>query len=262
MASPVARADTVDACIRASNGGQEERKAGRLADAAQQFASCSRPSCPAAIRRECARWVEEVDLATPTIVFAATNGQGGDRSDVRVFVDGSKVLDRLDGRPVALDPGPHTVRYEGSGGVVSTQEFDARVGEKNRIVSMRLEPPAPPPAPRRDVGAPARGAPSRPVPVLAWALGGVAIVGLGVAGYFDFSAIGDVHALRSTCDPRCLPSDVDAVNTKYRIAGVALGTSVIAAGIAVYLYLTRAEHPPARGSPAQRADGVMLPWVF
>jgi hypothetical protein len=249
----VARADAVEACIRGSTTGQEQRRAGRLSDAAQQFASCSRPSCPAVVRRDCARWTEEVDLMMPTVVFAATDSQGGDRSDVRVFVDGSKVLDRLDGRPMPLDPGAHTVRYEGAGGIVSTREFDARVGEKNRIVAMRLEPPPP----RRELGAPA-SAPSRPVPPLAWALGGVAVVGLGVAGYFDASAIGDVNTLRSTCGPRCSSSDVDAIDRKYAIAGVALGTSVIAAGIAIYLYLTRAEHPPAAAATLG-VDGRAVP---
>jgi hypothetical protein len=241
LASPVARADTVGACIRASNTGQEQRKAGRLSDAAQQFASCSRASCPAVVRRDCARWAEEVDLMMPTVVFAATDAQGGDRSDVRVFVDGVKVLDRLDGRPMPLDPGAHTVRYEAAGGAATTQELDVRVGERNRIVAMRLET-APP---RRDL---AVTTPSRPVPVLTWVLGGVALVGLGVAGYFDVSAIGDVNGLRGSCSPRCASSDVNAVDTKYGIAGVALGTSVVAAGIALYLYLTRAEQTPAAGA--------------
>jgi hypothetical protein len=258
LASPVARAaDAVEACIRASNTGQEQRKAGRLSDAAQQFASCSRASCPAVVRRDCARWAEEVDLMTPTVVFAATDAQGGDRSDLRVFVDGGKVLDRLDGRPMPLDPGAHTIRYEAPGGIVSTREVDVRVGEKNRIVSMRLETPAPP---RREVVVPA-APPSRPVPVLTWALGGVALVGLGVAGYFDFSAIGDVNSLRGSCNGRCEPSQVDTVDRKYAIAGVALGTSVIAAGIALYLYLTRPEHPPAAGA-ALRMDGPAAPLAF
>jgi hypothetical protein len=255
LGSPVARADTVEACIRASNTGQEQRKAGRLSDAAQQFASCSRASCPALVRRDCARWAEEVDLMMPTVVFAATDAQGGDRSDVRVFVDGGKVLDRLDGRPMPLDPGAHTVRYEAANGIVTTREFDVRVGERNRIVSMRLEAPPPP----RDLAVTA-SSPSRPVPVLTWALGGVAMVGLGVAGYFDFSAIGDVNGLRSSCAPRCPSSDVSAIDTKYGVAGVALGTSVIAAGIALYLYLTRAEQPPAAG--AALVEGPALRWGY
>src|SRR5215467_3666364 len=135
------RADTIDDCIHASSAGQEAKKSGKLAEAARELALCSQASCPAPVRRDCARWVEEVELATPTVVFAATDAQGRDRGDVRVFVDGAKVLDRLDGRPLSMDPGSHTVRYEGSGGAMASQELVARVGEKNRLVSMLLVAP-------------------------------------------------------------------------------------------------------------------------
>src|ERR1700733_3565339 len=93
-ASATARADTVNECIRASNAGQEARRSGKLGDAALDFAQCSRPSCPGAVRRECARWVEEVELAMPTVVFAATDAQGHDRRDVRVLLRGRQVRER------------------------------------------------------------------------------------------------------------------------------------------------------------------------
>jgi hypothetical protein len=177
-------------------------------------------------------------------VFAATDAQGRDRSDVRVLVDGRKLLDRLDGQPLPIEPGAHTLRYESSFGAAANQELVARVGEKNRIVSIRLEPPKPPAAPPPPPPPPERA--PRPLPVAPIVLGGVAIAAFGVAAYFDVSAIGDAHALRATCDARCLPSDVDAVNTKYRVAGVALGVSVVAAGVALFLLLTRGEPPPSK----------------
>jgi hypothetical protein len=184
------------------------------------------------------RWAEEVDVIMPTIVFAAIDAQGGDKSDVRVIVDGRKLLDRLDGRPLPLDPGAHTVRFEGVGVLTATREIAARVGEKNRMVSIRLRA-VPPPGDDRGAAVP------RAVPALAWVLGGVAVAGAGVATVFDVSAIHDVDTLRGSCAPRCSPSDVDSINGKYAIAAVALGTSVVLAGVAVFLYLTRGESRPA-----------------
>jgi hypothetical protein len=251
LASTVARAENVESCISASTTGQEQRKAGHLFDAAQQFASCSRAECPAIIRRECARWADEVDVMMPTIVFAATDAQGGDQSDVRVIVDGRKLLDRLDGRPLPLDPGAHTVRYERAGVLAATREIDARVGEKNRIISVRLEVA---PTPGHDQGA----AVSAPVPPLAWVLGGVAVAGLGLATLFDVSAIHDADTLRGSCAPRCAPSDVDSIDRKSAIAGVAVGTSILAAGIAVYLYLARGESRRASPAPPVVGDASVL----
>jgi hypothetical protein len=232
LASAVARAESVESCISASTAGQEQRAAGHLSDAAQQFASCSSSACPAVIRRECMRWAEEVDVIMPTIVVAATDAQGGDKSDVRVIVDGRKRLDRLDGRPLPLDPGTHLVRFEGVGVLTATREIAARVGEKNRIVSIRLKA-APPPGDERGASVP------HAVPALAWVLGGVAVAGVGGATVLDVSAIHDVDTLRGSCAPRCAPSDVDSANRKYAIAATAFGTSVILAGIAVFLYLAR-----------------------
>jgi hypothetical protein len=238
FASAVARAESVESCISASTTGQEQRAAGHLSDAAQQFASCSNSACPAVVRRECMRWAEEVDVVMPTVVFAATDAQGGDKSDVRVIVDGRKLLDRLDGRPLPLDPGAHTVRFEGVGVLTATREIAARVGEKNRIVSIRLKA-APAPGDGRGAAVP------RAVPALAWVLGGVAVAGVGGATVFDVSAIHDVNTLRSSCAPRCSPSDVDSIDHKYAIAAVAFGTGVILAGIAVFLYIARGESRPA-----------------
>jgi len=236
VAAPsLGRADIIDDCVRASSAGQEARKGGKLSDAARKFAQCSQASCPAVVRRDCARWVEEVQLATPTVIFAATDAQGHDRADVRVLLDGGKVLDRLDGRPMSIDPGAHTVRCEAPGGGVASQGLVARVGEKNRLVSMRLEAPAPakPPPVAKPAGNESHA--SLAIPLV---LGGVSMVALGVAGYFDFSATGDAHSLGNTCGSRCQPGDVDAVETKYRVAAVALGTGVVAAGIALYLFLS------------------------
>jgi len=58
------------------------------------------------IKKDCLRWSSEVDRAMPTVIFTAKDPAGQDMVDVRVFVDGQKVADRIDGRPAALDPGP------------------------------------------------------------------------------------------------------------------------------------------------------------
>jgi hypothetical protein len=254
-----ARADQVDDCIRASSEGQRLRNEGKLSAAAGELAVCVGTSCPAMIRRDCEGWVREVESSMPTVIFAATDAQGHDRSQVQVFVDGARLLDRLDGKPVPLDPGAHAVKYVSADGVESTMDLVARVGEKNRVVSMQLALSAPPvssgsPAPTSSGSEPPPSPPpndvsprpttTRRVPILAWVLGTVSVVGFGAATYFDLSATSDTHTLRATCDPRCAHTDIDAIDTKYRVAGVALGTGLVAAGLTLFLILSSTTAPP------------------
>ena len=56
-------------CIDAAESGQQLRGAGKLMESRKAFGVCTAPACPAAVRRDCARWIEEVDAAIPTIAL-------------------------------------------------------------------------------------------------------------------------------------------------------------------------------------------------
>jgi hypothetical protein len=109
-----ARADEPDRCATEAEAGQAARAAGRLRAAREHVISCARESCPRVIRSDFSRWLAEIETELPTIVVRARDGRGADLSEVTVFVDKVKVAERVDGRPIPLDVGPHELRFEKS----------------------------------------------------------------------------------------------------------------------------------------------------
>jgi hypothetical protein len=145
-------AKTKAACLAAFDDGQKLRLDGKLGRAREQLLFCSRTECPALVREDCAKLVNDVNASQPTVVFAAKDDRGRDLVGVRVTVDGVTVAERLEGNPVELDPGAHRVRYEAAGLPPVDDEFVARAGEKLRRLDVTLRAPraeAPPPAVRR-----------------------------------------------------------------------------------------------------------------
>jgi hypothetical protein len=242
-----ARADPFEQCVSAYEAGQIARNERRLLEAKQSFASCVQAECPAAARSDCARWLEEVELALPTVVIQAVDERGRDLLDVRVLIDGRPVRERLDGTAIGVDPGTHTFRYEHRG-VVREQPVLLREAEKNRHLKIAFSssaaaPPSPPVAPPAPSDA-------RPVPTMVYVLGGVGLVALGNFAYFGIRSKVDESELRDRCAPGCPASEVDAVATKRVIADVALGAAVLSVGAAVVIYLAR---PSARARPPPAA---------
>jgi len=222
-----ARADDKAACLAAYDQAQKLRSSGKLGEAREQLASCSRNECPPLVRQDCAQWTAEVLAALPSVVFGARDAQGHDLIAVRVSVDGVVVARRLDGKPISLDPGAHEFTFESEGASVK-QSVLIREGEKNRAITVTFGASEHPP------GEGGRGAPAG-----AYVLGAVGVVALGAAVLFDLQGTNDAHHLRDTCAPSCNQSDVDAVKTKYLVAGIALGVGVVAFVGAAYLLLSR-----------------------
>jgi hypothetical protein len=121
------------ACVAAAEAGQSARAAQKLVNAKASFALCAAESCPGPIRSECERLLGEVDAAIPTAVFGATI-EGQDAVLTRVLVDGILVTDRIDGRAVEIDPGPHVIRFEATGRAPIERTVVLREGEKRRAI--------------------------------------------------------------------------------------------------------------------------------
>src|SRR5262252_6601110 len=75
---------TVAQCVTTSEQGQADRDEGRYKRARDAFASCSNEVCPVVIRRDCVKWLSELDASAPTIVFVARDERGADLGDVTV----------------------------------------------------------------------------------------------------------------------------------------------------------------------------------
>ncbi len=235
-------------CIRAHAEGQRLRNHEELLEARAQFVSCASQECPAPLQRECVQFLAEVDAVQPSLVVEARDATGQDLSAVSVFVDGEKVADRLSGAPLPVNPGERRVRLVSSDGRAVEQRLVVNEGDKGRRVSATFPSAVVLSEVPRETGE--KVTPSRkPVPVLAYVLGGVSVAGLGVFGAFGVTALTKANDLRSSCPANCPSSQIDTMRRDAFIADVALGVSVVSLAGAVVLYLTRGWQPsPAAGA--------------
>lgn len=207
--------------------------------------ACAHARCPRIVQADCEQWLGELDRSMPTVIVSAKDAHGNDLVDVRLFVDQVPVAEHADGKPVALDPGDHQLRYEAQGYPPIEDRIVASAAEKNRRLSVRFGASAQ--VEPADVVAPAH--PSKPT--MGYALAGGAAVALGGFLYFYFSG----RSLYSQCQDSgtCTRSDTDSLATK-RDATVVLGVAAVLGGIGAYLVLRHRD-----GSPAMRAGVAPLP---
>jgi hypothetical protein len=237
----IARADgrTAKACVAAADRGQTLRDKGKLSDAKKAFVECSRDACPGMVARQCVTWLQGVERDMPTVTFRARDGQNHDLVDVGVSVDGAVLASSLDGRPVSLDPGVHTIRYTHAGDPDVEQQVVIRSGEKDRILDVRFGASAP--VATATVATPATTSSSSSgeektgfrFPVFA----GISL-GVGVASFVGMAvlvatAASDVNTMRATCAGSCSQSDVDWANTRIILANVAMGVGIAGIGASV-----------------------------
>jgi hypothetical protein len=245
----------VEACLSASEKGQQLRDEGKLLAAREAFVTCAQASCPALLQRDCSGWLADAEARLPSVVLTAEDPAGHETAEVRVALDGVPRLARIDGRAVPLDPGEHVLRFERPGSPAIEEHVLLHEGEQRRKVAVRFTSSSPTAAARLAPEAP----PSRPTPAAVFMLGGV-----GLAGGAAFAALAsvaktDADELRATCAPSCQEADVDAVRIKLTAANAALGLGAAALGTAAILWLTRpgqASSPPsARVSLAPSVNG-------
>jgi hypothetical protein len=120
------------ACIAAAEHGQKMRKEGKLPDAQKDFVMCARPECPSVVKADCAQWRDEVERVVPSIVVEAKDTQGRDLVDVKVYVDGQLVAEKLDGKAIPLPTGEHTLRMEYGTEPHDERKILLREGERER----------------------------------------------------------------------------------------------------------------------------------
>jgi hypothetical protein len=235
LIAPVARADDVkQVCAADYEEAQVRRQKGALLTSRDALRSCTRVVCPQVIQKDCARWLDEVERAIPSVLVHAT-ADGKDAIDVAVTIDGVLSRSRLDGSPIELDPGGHELVFA----LADYPEVHERIllleGEARREVNVRFTQPrssAPPPAPE-----PRRS--TRPVPPSIYVLGAVSLA--AAASFVTFGALASSERahLRGTCSPFCTDADTRALRTQILVADVSLAVSIASLGVATVLYLTR-----------------------
>lgn len=222
-------------CANAYEQAQRTRNEGLFRAAREHTLVCADEVCPSVLRTECVKWLGEIDAAMPTVLVVARDGSGNEVSDVNVVVDGTKVLERLDGKALPVDPGIHTFRFTRAGSATVEQKILIREAEKRRPVLVTfgggatLEPSKPA----------ASDTPSS-VPVATWILGGVGLVALGLSLPIYLNASKRKSELDD--DPcafaqTCAPSRVEGVRRQYIYGDVALGVGIVALAGATIVWL-------------------------
>ena len=246
ISAPASAAPPTKRCIEAAESGQELRSQGKLMEARKAFAICTSPSCPTPVRRDCGRWIEEVDVALPTVAVRLEDEGGHELAEGNVLIDDT-AIEPSAGRAVAVNPGAHRFTWVRADGKIE-QSLVIREGEHNRVIILRASAGAVASGGPTPVVGPERPA-TQPAPrssVLPLVVGGIGIVALGVGGGFWFAGLRQRSNLEQTCkDSRtCQQSDIDASRTKLIVGDILVGVGVVAIAGALYLYLSQTNDPP------------------
>jgi hypothetical protein len=224
-------------CEAAHLRAQELRSQNELLGAREQLYRCAAKGCPGLVQEDCAQWVKEVEQSIPTLVPAAKTSKGRELIEVRVLAGERVLAERLDGKPIELDPGPYTLRFEARGSPPVSVDVVAQAGVKNRVVEATFA-----------VSEAARDEQSPPLAF--WILAGVGTVAVGSFASFAILGQEQYSDLEDRCAPRCDPADSDSVQTKFLIADVSLAVAALAYGGAAYFYFApRGGKESARRSP-------------
>ncbi|HSY23664.1 MAG TPA: hypothetical protein VK841_16165 [Polyangiaceae bacterium] len=224
-----ARADgapviTNETCIDANAKAQELRREGKIAASRAQLNLCANRQCPGLVRDDCTRRLDELDRAQPTIVFSVKDASGADVSAVTVSVDGRKLADKLDGAPIAVDPGSHSFTFEPQGHAPITRQFVIHEGERGRLETSAIGTQnggvsdGHGPAVRGaglagtaafDTTPTDHGSQSGQTQrIWGWSLGGVGVAGLAVGAAMGLLANSAWNDAKNGCNPMsCLPQN-------------------------------------------------------
>jgi hypothetical protein len=278
-----------DECIAANESADSLRRAGKLQAARKRFEQCLPASCPGPVRDDCVQQIKDIDKALPTVIFVVTDATGARVDPVQITMDGAPVTDRAEGAELTVDPGEHTFELRAEGHPAASKKLTFHQGEKGRKEAVVLEgppqpAPAPPPPSRPQPAAPAETAvattpPAAPVAppatverggngrrTLAYVVGSVGLVGLGVGTYFGLKAKStyDDAVARcpngpSTCDTTGADGGTDAHNqaTVSTIA-FAAGGALVTAGLVLYFTAPRSGNVSVQPTAGLGTAGLRL----
>lgn len=261
----IARAASVEACVDAAEKSQQLRDDGQLIEAKEKLVTCSAAGCPGAVAKQCARWLQEVEQSLPSIVVRVRDQAGKDVVDATISVDGAVRAAHADGRPIAVNPGAHTILVHRDGAADAEEKLVVVAGEKNRVIAVESKPAStggvgpktppdqPPVEPPKDSGSGGFKFP--------WYSG--VFLGIGVAGFVGTAILvpvarGEANDLRTTCSPNCAQSDVDAVQTKLTAANVLLVVGIAGVAVGVTSLILANVLGKGRAEPAVSAFFVPL----
>lgn len=259
-------AEGYPACWEQHREAQESRREGRLLEAKNSLEECLNPSCSAALRRDCDRWLTEVNELIPSLVFSAESSHGN-LHQVEVWDGKKRIANELHGRPTQLDPGPHHLRFEREGCDAVEKLVVLSSGDRGRLFRVQLcseleastvatddAPTRVPDAAEPDASVkeanvehPLRHSEPAPVaspalPLLDKLLLVSGTIGAGVGIGLSIWSLAEYQSAEESCAPLCSDSDVQKLKTLSAASDVALVLSATTLAIfGVRLLHRRAE---------------------
>jgi hypothetical protein len=259
--SPLTHADNLKGqCVQANTDAQSFRREGRLAEAREQLRFCTSSNCPSLVSADCIKRLDELENAQPSVVFDVVDGNGRDLHDVKVTIDGRKLVDGLEGVAVNVDLGEHELVFAAPDRPQVTQKLVFREGEKARVIRITLRSAA---DSQRggdalqggEQGPSALAASTTPTPddttgmgssrrTVGYVIGGVGLAALAVGGVFGYLTIQaknrQIENCKSTTSCRDRTRAADA-HEDAKLAGIVstaafvVGAATTALGIVLVL---------------------------
>lgn len=192
IAIPASAADpTVQECLGANETSIARRRELKFREAQAQLLVCTASSCPAEVREECNRRMNDVKNATPTVVLGARSAAGADVTDVIVTMDGQPFATRLDGLAKEVDPGEHLFTFEMPGAPKVEQRITLKEGEKGHRESITFAAPTTSTTPSSSPTPSSndKGGGLEPLKLVAMGAGALGLISLGIGVVFSAQAI-------------------------------------------------------------------------
>ncbi|MEO8903701.1 MAG: hypothetical protein ABI488_15530, partial [Polyangiaceae bacterium] len=244
---------------------QRLRNGSQYVAASDEAAKCANPKCGEALFDECTKIYDQLQDATPSVVFAARDDAGRELTSVAVTIDGRPTPDQLDGKPVRVDPGRHQFAFSSNGYQRAEQAVLIRAGEQFRPINAVLPRPRSVQAADEPTSTSALESPRR-LPLASYVLGAVSVVGIGAFVGFRVAGASRFDELARTCKPTCTSSEVDSARQKYILSNLALGVGAAAAVAAITVYLVSPlQHRPVAAlqvSPLRQGLGAGITAQF
>lgn len=245
-----ARADEKADCVAASENAQKLKDDRKFIKAREQMLVCARDVCPAAVKKDCADQVADLDKRTPSVVLHVKDKGGQDLVAVKVTGDGAPLTEQLDGRAITLDPGVHTFRFEAAGNEPLEQKIVLAEGERDRNITVSF-------GKGNDQVVPAA---KKSAPIGAFIVAGIGLVGMGVGAAFWGIGLGQkgTDTGPGGCAPPpagtgtgCSNTEIDSIHTKLIVGDIAFfaGTAILAAGL-IWTIVHYASGPSSKEAPA------------
>lgn len=228
-------------CAAAYEQTQRLQQKSELFSALEAAERCARPTCPALLKDECARWKTEIRTKIPEIVVRVRSIDGCTRTATKIESSGPTRKD-TSSEAILLNPGSQTIKVtDPVGGKVQTTEINFAPGER-RDIDVDFGAPDAVCGGRPKVAPPPPTQPN--LPLILGATGGALVLGgaaLGVVGAMKRQDL-------DSCKPSCAPDRVDEVRPFFIAGDIVGGLGLLAIGAAVVTYFAFERTPPAQSN--------------